>query len=92
MSVALRRLSCFHLKLHDVQVPRSNETNLSQRSCQTIIETLSPGWSQTWSKASYFLSQKLSHTWASHVQDVHLSSKQIQQTYRTVVVKPSLKH
>ena len=60
-----------------------NKTNLSQRSCQTIIETLSPGWSQTWSmaklltfrKLANFSSQILSHTWGSQVQVVHLSSK-----------------
>ena len=60
MSVALRRLSWFHLKLHDLQVPRSNKTSLSQRSCQTDIETLSPGWSQTWSMAEQLANFSLS--------------------------------
>ena len=29
-----------------------NTTSLSHRSCQTAIETLSPGWSQHWSMAN----------------------------------------
>ena len=36
-----------------------NTTNLSHRSWQTVIETLSPGWSQTWSMEKHLALRRL---------------------------------
>ena len=59
---ALRKISSFHLQdpsshlgipsfvMHNCLA--ENTKNLSYRSCQTVIETLSPGWSQSWPMAT----------------------------------------